>query len=222
MEKKIFDQYIIPDRGFRVDGLLSSKTILNENKKLYRARLHYKEKEEPYEYPKMFCPPPDLSVGGRANPAGIPFLYLCDNKDSVLYEIRAAFLDEVSVGTFVLKNTIEEDITIADFTEVPTLFSQSGMQNEINTKIKSKLLKDKISRDLSKPIRRYDSPLDYIPTQFICEFVKIYSGAHGIKFRSSLHPTGNNIVIFNQDIMECIDVEKAKVKKVVINSDRYI
>ena len=81
-------------------------------------------------------------------------------------------------------------IIISDFTESETIFHPS----RVAERIKSTLLKQKISVDLSKPMRRYDSELDYIPTQFICEFIKIYTGVQGIKFRSSLHTLGNNIV----------------------------
>ncbi len=68
-------------------------------------------------------------------------------------------------------------------------------------------------------MRRYDSELDYIPTQFICEFIKIFTNVRGIKFRSSLHPVGNNIVIFNQDIMENKEVKKVRICNVSIESE---
>ncbi|WP_228402509.1 RES domain-containing protein [Chryseobacterium sp. RU33C] len=67
-------------------------------------------------------------------------------------------------------------------------------------------------------MRRYDSELDYIPTQFICEFIKIFTGVQGIKFRSSVHITGNNLVIFNQELMECISVKKVKINQLNIRS----
>ena len=133
--------------------------------------------------------------------------------DTVLYEIRASYLDEVSIGTFSLKNDLTSAITISDFTESETIFHPS----RVGVKIKTTLLKQKISIDLSKPMRRYDSELDYIPTQFICEFIKVYTDVQGIKFRSSLHTLGNNIVIFNQHFMQCIDVKKVKVNKVIIS-----
>jgi len=66
-------------------------------------------------------------------------------------------------------------------------------------------------------MRRYDTEIDYIPTQFICEFIKVFSGVHGIKFRSSLHTEGNNIVIFDQNIMVCESVENVKVSNVSIS-----
>ena len=160
----------------------------------------------------MFCPPAAYSTAGRANPSGIPYLYLSDNADTVLYEVRAAYLDEISIGTFEVKPTVISPVIISDFTESSTIFHPS----RIGDKIKTTLLKQKISADLSKPMRRYDSELDYIPTQFICEFIKIYTGVHGIKFRSSLHATGNNFVIFDQELMTCTQVNQIRVNRVVI------
>lgn len=202
--------YLTEDLGW--DGFFGSKLLLDVHTPYYRARLHHSESLEAYMPDEMYCPPNMRSTAGRANPAGIPFLYLSDNEETILYEIRAAYLDEVTIGSFYLRDTIKSNIIISDFTQTPTIFHPS----KVNEKIKSKLLKDLISRDLSKPLRRYDSELDYIPTQFICEFIKVYTGVHGIKFRSSLHSTGNNLVIFDQNIMECKSVEKIKIRRVII------
>ena len=144
----------------------------------------------------------------RRNP-----LFLSDDPETILYEIRAAYLDEVSIGTFEVKNNLSEPVLIADFTESSTIFHPS----RIGDKIKSTLLKQKISADLYKPMRRYDSELEYIPTQFICEFIKIYTGVNGIKFRSSLHTAGNNFVIFDQDLVACTQVNQVKVQRVLIS-----
>ena len=203
--------YLTEDLGW--DGFFESKTIVKKDDVFYRARLHKNADEEIYHHEQMFCPPKEISSAGRANPMGIPFLYLSDNEETILYEIRATYLDEVSVAKFILKDNLEKDIIISDFTETQTLYHP----NEVNKKIKATLLKQLISRDLSKPMRRYDSELDYIPTQFICEFIKIFTNVHGIKFRSSLHNLGNNLVIFNQDIMDCKEVKKVQVSKVKIN-----
>lgn len=205
--------FIINDLGW--DGLLSDTITIDKNTDFYRARLHHSESADAFNPSEMLCPDRMISTAGRANPPGIPFLYLCDNKDTVLYEVRATYLDELTIGTFSLKEGIEEEVFITDFTATPSIFYQGegGMTN----KIKSKLLKDLISHDLSKPIRRYDSKLDYIPTQFICEFIRFYTtGTSGIKFKSSLHSEGSNVVIFDQDLLECTNVEKVRIKEVSI------
>ncbi len=207
--------FLINELGW--DGLLSDKTTLGKTIDFYRGRVHETERAEPIDAKEMYCPDKLKSTAGRANSAGIPFLYLCDNKDTVLYEIRASYLDEITIGTFSLKENITREITVADFTDTASIFNFEP--GGVTSRIKAKLLKDKISMDLSKPMRRYDSKLDYIPTQFICEFIRFYTGGtSGIKFRSSLHSKGNNLVIFDQDIMKCTHVEKLKVKNVHISA----
>jgi hypothetical protein len=163
----------------------------------------------------MTCPPREFASGGRANPPGIPFLYLSDNPQTVLYEVRASYLDELSIGTFELIPDFEY-IKLVDFTEDTSLFQPNS--SSITKTIKAKLLRQKISGDLSKPMRRYDNELDYIPTQFICEFIKVFTGAFGIRFTSSIHPKGNNVVIFDQTLMTCVAVQKVKINSVNLQS----
>ena len=67
-------------------------------------------------------------------------------------------------------------------------------------------------------MRRYDSELEYIPTQFICEYIKVFTRAKGIRFRSSLHKEGNNIVFFESALMECKSVKKVKIRNINLNS----
>jgi hypothetical protein len=201
----------LTDRGW--DGYFSAQVTIAPGQPLYRARLHHHSGEDPYDPPQMFCPPPLLTTAGRANPSGIPYLYLSDNDQTVLYEIRAAYLDEISIGRFEVKSNLPDNVKIADFTSSDTLFHP----NRVSDRIKTTLLKQKISRDLSKPMRRYDSELDYVPTQFICEFIKNYTGAHGIKFRSSLDVTGYNFVIFDQNLMSCTAVNQVRVQRVIIS-----
>ena len=204
--------YLTEDLGW--DKYFWSKVKIEEDDVFYRARLHKNADEKLFPKKEMFCPKKKFSTAGRANPSGIPYLYLSDNEDTILYEIRASYLDEVSIASFHLKQDLTQDIIISDFTETPSLYAPS----EVNQRIKSTLLKQIISRDLSKPMRRYDSELDYIPTQFICEFIKVFTNVQGIKFRSSLHNIGNNLVVFNQNFFDCDEVKKVQVSKVSIDS----
>ncbi len=197
------------------DGFFESKVKINKFDIFFRARLHNYANEEIFSKENMYCPPAEIATPGRANPLGIPYLYLSDNQKTILYEIRTSYLDEITIATFILKNDIQEDILISDFTEIPSLY----IPGAVNSRIKSTLLKQLISKDLSKPMRRYDSDIDYIPTQFICEFIRVFTNVQGIKFRSSLHQDGNNLVIFNQNIMDCIDVKKVKITKVELESE---
>lgn len=182
---------------------IDSKTIL------FRARLHEKSDIKVFKKKEMGSPPKEKSTGGRANPSGIPFLYLSEDKETVLHEVRASYHDEISLGKFRLRKDISL-LEIVDFTKTPTLFQSENIKDTIQ----GKLLRDKISKDLSKPMRRYDSELDYIPTQFICEYIKVATGANGIRFKSSLHNKGNNIVLFDSNLMECKSVHKLKIHQI--------
>jgi hypothetical protein len=191
------------------DGFFNTQFKLRNESPLFRARIHHQSGLQVYKPEDMSCPQKEIASGGRANPPGIPFLYLSDNPETVLYEVRASYLDELSIGTFVLNS---ESVKLVDFTEDTYLFQPDN--SSINKTIKAKLLRQKISSDLSKPMRRYDSDLEYIPTQFICEFIKVFTGALGIRFNSSLHPSGNNIVLFDQKLMTCVEVKKLKINSV--------
>lgn len=195
------------------DGFFNTQFQLKPSDEFFRARVHHKSDMQAYKKEDMMCPPYELVGGGRANPLGIPYLYLSDNPETVLYEIRASYLDELSIAKFQLKDEIKS-IKIVDFTEDTSLFQPTN----VNQTIKSKLLRDKISRDLSKPMRRYDSEIEYIPTQFICEFIKVFTGANGIRFSSSLHVTGKNIVIFDQALMECKEIFLRKINSLSLKS----
>jgi len=188
------------------DSFFNTQFELKPTDDLFRARVHHQSGLMAFSKDEMMCPKPQLVSGGRANPLGIPYLYLSDNPETVLYEVRASYLDELSVARFQLKEELNS-IKIVDFTEDTPLFQPT----RINETIKASLLRKMISRDLSKPMRRYDTEIEYIPTQFICEFINIFTGASGIRFNSSIHLSGKNIVIFDQKLMQCKEVKLKKV-----------
>lgn len=203
--------HLTEDLGW--DAFFNVQYQLTSDSYFYRARVHHQSGSKAYPPDKMSCPKRELVSGGRSNPSGVPVLYLSDNDETILYEVRASYLDELSIGRFKLKEE-NESVRIVDFTEDMSIF-QPDM---VNATIKSKLLREAISKDLSKPMRRYDSDLEYIPTQFICEFIKVFTGAAGIRFQSSLHPSGKNLVIFEETLMECIDVSLVKVNSLTLSS----
>ncbi len=190
---------------------------LKPEMELFRARIHPESGQDPFKIAEMGCPPKHETRAGRANPAGIPCLYLSDNPVTILYEVRASYLDELSIGTFCLKpNALP--VKIVDFVKKGSLFTPGLMKRTLM----SRLLIDRISKDLSKPMRRYDSEIEYIPTQFICEFIRVVMGSKGIRFQSSLHQSGNNLVIFEQDLMECVKVQKMKITSLKLEAESII
>lgn len=203
--------YLIKDLGW--DSFFNSQFDLSTNQEFYRARVHHEKQGKAYAYKEMNYPKPEKVNGGRANPSGIPYLYLSDRKETVFYEVRASYLDEISLATFKI-NKDYKNLKVVDFTEDITLFQPDL---HISNIIKSHLLLRKISRDLSKPMRRYDSDIEYIPTQFICEFIRVITGAIGIRFDSSLDPSGKNIVLFDNKYVDCVNVSLCEVTKLKLN-----
>ena len=180
---------------------------------IYRARINSESQTEPYLPKDMLSPPVKNTSSGRVNPVGIPLLYLSKEINTTLYEIRAALLDNISVGHFKIKQGCE--INIVDFTSIQSVFNNT---DEMFSFVKKELLRRAISVDLSKPLRRYDSELEYIPTQFICEFIRYITKADGIQFNSSLKKDGLNIVLFNQDNIICTKVELYQINNIDIES----
>lgn len=191
---------------------------LNQNTPLYRARILPDGSDK--LYPKdMGCPPPIKTPAGRANPLGIPYLYLCDNKETTLYETRSVYLDRVCIGTF---RTIR-NLQLVNFNNLINpfyAFTTSDGSLSLVDAVKSHIIMESISKDLSKPLRRFDTELEYVPTQFICEYCKL-NEADGIMFASSLHPHGQNIVLFNPNDAKCTKVDYVEVNKVEISFHKH-
>jgi len=195
------------DTSFQVYSLLDSGTLL------YRSRINQDGQVTPFGCTEMGAPSLKSISAGRANPQGIPYLYLSKTKETTLYETRATYLDTITIGTFQIPD--QTILKLVDFTSKESSFN--NIDNIISFAI-GRLLRDVISQDLSKPMRRYDSELEYIPTQFICEFIRVITGADGIQFNSSLDQDGVNVVLFNPKDINCIGVELHQVEKIAIKS----
>ncbi len=195
------------------------EVYIKSNAKISKGNIFYRARITPngrtiLDKNEMGCPPKELATAGRANPLGIPYLYLCRNFETTFYEVRAVYLDKVSIGEF----EIIHDLNIVDFSSKINLFytyTDSDTNENLSDTVKRKIILDKISHDLSKPLRRFDTEIEYVPTQLICEYCK-QNGADGIQFNSSLHQGGVNVVLFNPSDAQCVGVSSWEIKKVII------
>lgn len=176
----------------------------------YRGRLNTSEYSTFTNPEELKAPPAKLASSGRANSHGIPVLYLSMDKDTLMYETRALYGDKLSIGEF---HTIKE-LSLVDFNYVPDLYreySRSGSDTLLKA-LRFHFLMQEISKDMSKPMRRYDiKELEYVPTQYVCEFIREHSDADDIMFSSSLHIGGVNVVLFEVSAADCRSVEVAVV-----------
>lgn len=194
------------------DGYLQAFPLLRQGMKLYRARI-VPEGRKYLTKSDMGCPPKECAKAGRANPIGIPYLYLCQDPDTTYYEVRALHLDKLAVGTF----EIQRDLSIVDFNTDANLFIAYSNNIPLKNLIIKKVINDSISADMSKPLRRYDSELEYVPTQLICEFCRVVLHADGIRFNSSLQENGINYVLFDSNDAKCIKVRSHQIGTIKIN-----
>lgn len=148
----------------------------------------------------MFNPPKDKTKAGRANPLGISYLYLSSDIKTTISEKRVSKYDYVSIGEFVLSKKINiinlRETDIYD----PIVLAENEELEEFLIQIP---FLRKLESNLSQPYRKSDSELEYIPTQYISEYIKAI-GFDGIEYRSSLNPSGSNYAFYYPDKFECI------------------
>lgn len=179
--------------------------------KLFRARIA--DKKEGFAPNEMFAPPIGRRKAGRINPEGIGVLYLASDKLTALTEARASLYDFVSVGEFCTK----KDLRIIDLSSIskmsPFLYQGDIEQFYVNRKVFQEM-----ALEIAKPLRRSDSILEYLPTQYISEFVKS-QGYDGVAYESTLHREGYNIAVYNEASLDCLNVDTVEVKKIEYKFD---
>ena len=173
--------------------------IVKNGRCFFRCRISSKKG---YGNDEMWNPPKEFASSGRANPKGISYLYLGSSTETTLYETRASLFDYVSVGEFRLK----EDIKILDLRNPDYDIVPWSENDSVELFIIYASFIKTLQEEISLPIRKQDKELDYIPTQYISEYIKSL-GFDGVEYQSSLDSKGHNLAIFNPDKFECIDTK---------------
>lgn len=178
----------------RAEGVLFQlleqlKTPINERDSFFRARIS----EEPLKADKMGCPPCEKVTGGRANPLGIPYLYAADTLQTCISEVRPSN----SSCVYVSQMRPVRELSVLDLTSPRRLCSASAFGEEQLAAVLGFVgLLELFSEELSKPVIPENGNLDYIPTQFLCEFIKSEAKFDGLIFNSSFG-NGKNFVFFD-------------------------
>lgn len=183
-------------RDFWLDNFV--KTI-PASQKFYRARTS--NSPEKYKSKDMMNPPANLATPGRANPEGISYLYLSSDLETIMYETRSSYLDYVCVATIKAK----EEQRIIALKEIQRMDPFSLEDNHESILYNSKLTQ-LISQSLSRPLRRFDSKTEYVPTQYICEYIKSLD-MDGIEYGSAMRPNGLNYAFFDGDKFKVTNVK---------------
>jgi len=156
--------------------------------------------------PDRMKPLRDRAREGRANPQGIPCLYLSTRKETALSEVRPWLRSLISIAQFE---------TIVDFStdERPRRRSNYSLPPEEW----DKAVWYEIDQAFRKPVTpEGDLPSDYAPTQAIAEFFKAH-GFDGIAYQSAFQSKsrkGHNVALFDLDAAHLIGCGLQKVEEI--------
>lgn len=180
------------------------KIPVNQRESFFRARIS----ESPLGAAQMGCPPRERVTGGRANPLGIPYLYVADSLETCISEVRPSN----SSCVYVSEMTPVRELFVLDLTSPRKLCSASAFgEEQLSAALGFLGLLELFSNELSKPVRPENGNLDYIPTQFLCEFIKSEAKFDGLIFNSSFG-SGKNYVFFDGETLT-----PAEPKRYVVN-----
>lgn len=172
-------------------------------KVFYRARIGSFSK---LEDGAMYAPPSKLTISGRCNPVGIPYLYLSNSKETAINETKPSIGETLTIASFEVD--VSNVFSFIDNND----FSQDKSLNE-----DVKYLMSLISEDLRKVITK-DDKLSYIPLQFISEYIKNL-GYDGFVYSSTVG-SGENLVMFNwKEKCKIINKEEVTITEIKIGSE---
>ena len=174
---------------------------------MWRAQLghawkpHYEGDRHVADLPAAYLPArmkplPGRATEGRANPKGIPVLYLSTRKKTAMSEVRPWLGSLVSCAHF----TTTRDLKIVDF----SIHHDSGFVlyfSEPDASKREEAIWRQIDRAFSEPTMAADDTADYVPTQVIAELFR-NEGYDGIAYKSAFGKKGYNVVLFDPDDAE--------------------
>lgn len=219
--EKLRDELMYQNRFFpsvrfdqaRLQDLLIHLTIDAEEipDTWYRARM--KTGDIAFTAAEMGPPPKRTASNGRANPAGIPYLYLGSSPVTAVSEIRPHTGEIACVATF----TTPADLKVVDLrkprsTVSPFLLADAEDVGRMRNDLR---FLERLGEELTTPVLPQSAAVDYTPSQFLCEFIK-RCGYDGVIYRSSVSD-GINLALFNLTRAKIGTVEELRVKSVTVS-----
>lgn len=159
--------------------------------KFFRARIC--EADVVFPASEMWAPPASRSRHGRANPAGIPYLYLASDLRTVVAEVRPQQGQCISVARFELPTKSRVlDLRNPKKTISPFLFADEQEIARLRGDIS---FLERLGDELSRPVLKGSAHVDYLPSQYLCEYAK-HCGFDGVFYGSSASE-GFNLAVFH-------------------------
>lgn len=178
----------------------------------YRARIRTEDDGFPIE--KMGAPPRRRSSNGRANPAGIPYLYLGSLPETAVAEIRPHTGEVACVAEFTIPEIKAVDLRNPRKLVSPFILTDASEIGQLRADLP---FLERLGEELTRPVQPAGAAIDYIPSQYLCEFIK-KSGFDGVVYRSSVSD-GINLALFDPAQAVGRSVANYNVTKVTVKVD---
>lgn len=159
----------------------------------YRARILADDLTYPIE--KMGPPPKRLASHGRANPAGIPYLYLGSTATTAAAEVRPHTGEIACVANFQIPPIRAVDLRSPRKGVSPFIVQDPSAIGQLRADLP---LLERLGDELTRPVLPSGAAIDYIPSQYLCEFIK-KRGFDGVVYRSSVSD-GINLALFDPSL----------------------
>lgn len=187
-------------------GLLPAEALPTE---WFRARI--RTGDENYTIDKMGAPPKRLTSHGRANPAGIPYLYLGSKPETAAAEVRPHTGEVACVAQFKIPDIKAVDLRHPRKLVSPFILGDADAIGQLRADLP---FLERLGEELTRPVLPSGAAIDYIPSQYLCEFIK-KSGFDGVVYRSSVSD-GINLALFDPEKAEGRDVALFNIARVSV------
>lgn len=176
----------------------------------FRARLL--SDEVPYSLKDMGAPPRHLAGHRRANPAGIRYLYLGSEPGTAVAEVRPHTGEKASVAKFTLPPIRAVDLRDPRARISPFILESAEQISRVRGGLP---LLERLGEELTKPVQPRSAAFEYIPSQYLCEFIK-KRGFQGVVYSSSVSD-GINLALFEPDLAHGSEVVVSHVLRVSVD-----
>ena len=168
------------------------------------------EEDAPFKVSRM-KPLRGLATEGRANPKGIPYLYLASHRDTAAAEVRPWKAGVISIGQF----RVVRELRLVN----TTLFSKQALYlgRQPDPIKREEAVWGDIDDAFAVPSTLTDNASEYVPTQVLAELFR-EQGYDGIAYRSS-YGKGHNIVLFDIDLAAQVNCFLMRVKDLQFSFD---
>lgn len=208
-ENRFFPALIPDQEHLRNLFELLTLPLLRIPERLYRARINATNKT--FSADEMGMPPREIVANGRANPRGIPYLYVASNTRTAISEVRPFIGETVTV----MELQVADQMALVDLRNPrQTVSPFELLEDDLTAIYRDMPYLTLLGDELSKPIVRRDAELEYLPSQYLCEFVK-HIGFEGILYRSSL-ADGDNVALFKDDKLDRVSLGVYQIEEIGI------